>query len=149
MVRRVLIGLGAILAISLPGAVDLSAAASERGRSCPHPAIPVPPNEPVYSSGPSELVSGLYIQGGAIPPPPCRPQPRGPYAGTIKVTDPRTGALVARWSVRSGHLAHIKLAPGRYTVSGHISGGAPTTTSPTIRIRRGHKVRQDLFEDVP
>src|SRR6202035_138259 len=60
---------------------------AHRASDCPHPTIPVPPNEPVYRTGPTELVSGLYIQGGAIPPPPCKPKPRGPYAGTINVSD--------------------------------------------------------------
>lgn len=149
VVRGLLMGLGAISAISLAGAVDLSAAAPERATNCPHPAVVVPANEPVYRPGPTELVSGLYIQGGPVPPPPCRAQPRGPYAGTIRVTKAKSGAVVARRSVRNGHLAHIKLAPGRYRISGRISGGAPATTSPTVTIRRGYKTRQDLFEDVP
>ena len=140
-------------AVALGGGVagtsGLSAARPAQPRSCPRPSVAVPPNEPVYRSGPTEVVTGLYIQGGPVPPPPCRPQPRGPYAGRVTVANARTGAVVARRTVASGHLAHIKLAPGRYRLSGRISGGAPTTTSPTIRIRRGSRTRQDLFEDVP
>lgn len=103
----------------------------------------------MYRSGPTELVGGLYIQGGPVPPPPCKPQPRGPYAGKITVANAKAGAVVARQRVASGHLAHIKLSPGRYKLSGRMSGGGPTTGSPTITIRRGYKTRQDLFEDVP
>src|SRR5581483_10724755 len=75
--------------------------------SCPHPSVRVPPNEPVYRTGPTELVSGLYVQGGPVPPPPCKPEPRGPYAGRITVTNASTGAAVATKTVRDGHLAHI------------------------------------------
>jgi hypothetical protein len=116
---------------------------------CPHPSIPVPPNEPVYRTGPTELVSGLYIQGGPVPPPPCKPKPRGPYAGTITVSSASTGMAVASQSVNNGHLAHIPLARGKYTVSGKFAGGGVTTFSATVRVRRGLKVRQDVFEDVP
>jgi hypothetical protein len=116
---------------------------------CPHPTIPVPPNEPVYTTGATELVSGLYIQGGALPPPPCKMKPRGPYAGKITVTDAGTGATVVTKSVRNGHLAHIPLPPGSYKVAGRIKGGGNTSFSPTVTIKQGYKTRQDLFEDVP
>lgn len=116
---------------------------------CPHPSVPVPPNEPVYRSGPTELISGLYIQGGAVPPPPCKPEPRGPYAGRITVSNAKTGATVASQAVQDGHLAHISLAPGKYEVSGKFTGGASTSYSPTVKVRQGNRVRQDVFEDVP
>ena len=116
---------------------------------CPHPSVPVPPNEPVYRAGPTELVSGLYIQGGPVPRPPCKPEPRGPYAGRITVSNAKTGRTVASQSVRNGHLAHIRLAPGRYKVSGKFAGGGRASYSPTVRVRRGYKVRQDVFEHVP
>ena len=146
--RRLVVGAVVVgAAIGLAG-LPPAAAAPGRARSCPHPTVPVPPNEPVYSSGPTELVSGLYVQGGAIPPPPCKPEPRGPYAGTIRVINPHTGAVVARQTVANGHLAHIMLAPGRYDVSGHFSGGITTRPLP-FRLRTGRKVRLDNFEDVP
>jgi hypothetical protein len=115
---------------------------------CPHPTVPVPPGEPVYSSGLTELVSGLYIQGGAIPPPPCKPEPRGPYAGTIKVMNAQTGKLVARQAVKDGQLAHIRLPAGSYEVTAHFSGGI-TTQPVKVRVRAQKTVRQDMFEDVP
>jgi hypothetical protein len=144
------LAVSAVVAVGagVAGAAGLSAAARARPHSCPHPAIPVPPNEPVYRSGPTALVSGLYIQGGPLPPPPCKPQPRGPYAGTIRVTNPRTGSTVARRSVKNGHLAHIRLPAGRYDVTGHFSGGT-TTPAVKVRVKTGRKVRQDVFEDVP
>ena len=140
------------LTVAVVAVVSASATATSpgfTGSHCPHPSVPVPPNEPVYRTGPTELVSGLYIQGGAIPPPPCKPKPRGPDAGTITVTDPTTGATVATQSVSNGHLAHIALAPGKYTVSGQFAGGGRTSFSPTVTVRPGYKVRQDVFEDVP
>ena len=130
------------------GTAGLSSAASGRARSCPHPAVPVPPNEPVYRSGPTGLVSGLYVQGGPYPAPPCKPQPRGPYAGTVRVLDPQTGATVAQQSVKDGHLAHIRLASGRYDVTGRFAGGY-TPPAVKIRVKAGRKVRQDVFQDVP
>ena len=144
----------ALLLVAAGASVGLSSAAARpagaaRARSCPHPTVPVPANEPVYRVGPTEVVAGLYVQGGPVPRPPCKPEPRGPYAGKVTVRNAKTGALVASRTVGSGHLAYIKLAPGRYRLSGHISGGARTTTSPTVTIRRGYKTRQDLFEDVP
>src|SRR5579884_978922 len=116
---------GASVLAALAG---LSSAAASSGdglpaRSCPRPTIPVPAGEPVYRAGPTGLVSGLYIQGGPVPPPPCHPEPRGPYAGTITVFNPQTGATVARRSVASGHLAHILLTPGVYRVTGRLQGG--------------------------
>lgn len=141
-----LVGAGAVA-----GAAGLSSAAARPSlaRGCPRPTIPVPPNEPVYTAGRTVVVTGLYIQGGPLPPPPCKPKPRGPYAGTVTVSNPRTGATVATQRVPAGHLAHIHLAPGSYRLSGQLSGGGRATTAPTVRIRRGYRTRQDLFEDVP
>jgi hypothetical protein len=140
------------VAVCAAGLAALSSGAAGRARAgsgCPHPSVRVPPNEPVYRVGPTELVSGLYVQGGAVPPPPCKAKPRGPYAGTITVSNASTGATVASKTVRDGHLAHIPLAPGRYKVSGQFSGGGTSTYSPTVTVRQGYKVRQDVFEDVP
>ena len=142
-----------LVAVASTLVVAVSAASPSGARrsaaACPRPTIPVPPNEPVYRTGPTELVSGLYIQGGAIPPPPCKPKPRGPYAGTITVTDASSGNVVVTKSVRNGHLAHIPLPPGSYKVSGRIKGGGSASQSPTVTIKQGYKTRQDLFEDVP
>lgn len=145
------LGLGVVCAIGI-AASSSGAFASSRalaGSGCPHPTVRVPPGEPVYRAGPTELVSGLYIQGGPVPPPPCKPKPRGPYAGTITVANAATGNTVATKTVRDGHLAHIPLAPGKYRVSGEFTGGGSTSYSPTVNVRQGYKVRQDVFEDVP
>ena len=114
--------------------------------SCPHPSVPVPRHEPKYTAGSPALVSGLYIQGGAVPPPPCRPEPRGPYGGRLVVRN--GGRVVVRRSDASGHLAHIPLAPGTYELRGRITNG-PELGSVKVIVRSGQRVRQDLFEDVP
>lgn len=146
-----IVAVGAACAVGL--AVSSSGAAAPQGMrtgsNCPHPTVRVPPHEPVYRTGPSELVSGLYVQGGPVPPPPCKPKPRGPYGGRITVTRASTGAMVASRTVRNGHLAHIPLAPGRYKVSGKFASGGSTSYSPTVKVRKGYTVRQDVFEDVP
>ncbi len=140
---------GLVAAILGLAAISGSGVAAASRAVCPHPTVPVPRHEPVYRPGPTELLSGLYIQGGAVPQPPCKPKPRGPYAGKITVTNPETGAVVATKSVKNGHLAHIGLPAGIYNVSGQISGGGPTLSASGVKVRKGYKVRQDLFEDVP
>jgi hypothetical protein len=117
------------------------------GTKCPHPSVPVPRHEPKYTPGPTELVSGLYIQGGAVYPH-CRPEPRGPYAGTVKVTS-QQGGLAARKRVKNGHLAHVRLPPGTYTVRWKFSGGEASPRSFTVTVQQGEKVRQDGFLDAP
>jgi hypothetical protein len=102
----------------------------------------------VYTAGTTEVVSGMYIQGGAVPPPPCKPKPRGPYAGTIRIFSVQTGKQVAHQTVTNGQLAHIRLAPGTYNLRGHFSSGF-TSASVKVKIRQGYKTRQDAFEDVP
>lgn len=115
---------------------------------CPGPTVPAPSSEPAYRPGRPEVVSGMYVQGGPLPPPPCKPEPRGPYAGTITVTDLHTGATVAEQKVSDGHLAHIRLAPGAYDLIGHFASGV-TPAPVKIKIRRGYRTRQDCFENVP
>ncbi len=114
---------------------------------CPHPSIPVPRHEPKYTPGTAELISGLYVQGGAVPPPPCHPEPRGPYAGKLTITN-QSGTFTATQTVKAGHLAHIRLAPGQYQLSGEMAGGGRTVTA-DFTVKAGQRVRQDAFEDVP
>src|SRR4029077_8717898 len=80
-----------------------------------------PRGEPFISTGPSELVSGLYLDGGPErfrSAPSCDSLSGEPGAGTITVTNPITGATVASQVVKRGHLATIPLAPGTYTIQG-------------------------------
>ena len=126
----------------------LATAAVLAGAACPSPTVPLPPSEPHATAGPSELVAGIYIQGGAIIPG-CHMRPRGPYAGTLAVYDAATGRLVARQTRRhDGRLFRIVLAPGTYTVRA-TDGGGLRTVPMTVRIPRHRTVRDDVFIDVP
>lgn len=87
----------------------------------------------------------MYTEGG-IPGGLCY-GPYGPFAGTITVSTPN-GAPVASRSVRNGHLAHIPLAPGTYDITGRFAfGGGPY--SEKVTVRRGYKVRKDVFQIAP
>ena len=116
--------------------------------ACPAPAVAVPSSEPHVTPGHTGLVAGIYIQGGAIIPG-CTMLPRGPYAGTVTVYEAKTGARVASETLRAdGQLFRIALAPGTYTVRARERGGLRISPL-TVRIPPGHRVRDDLFIDVP
>ena len=98
--------------------------------------------------GKTELVSGLFLDGGPLRRRPrCRPGK--PAAGTITVVNPRTGKVVASDSVGDGQLARIPLTRGTYTVTGTFAtafrNNQPIQTQPrTITIPAGRTVRQDV-----
>jgi hypothetical protein len=116
--------------------------------ACSAPTIPVPPHEPVLTRGPSELVAGLYVQGGAYIVG-CPQQPRGPYAGTLSAISTRTGRVVARETLRQpGRLFVLKLAAGSYTLRATNANGLLAAPS-RVRIPAHRRVRQDVFIDVP
>ncbi len=116
--------------------------------ACSAPTIPVPPHEPVLTRGPSELVAGLYVQGGAYIVG-CPQQPRGPYAGTLSAISTRTGRVVARETLRQpGKLFVLKLAAGSYTLRATNSNGLLAAPA-RVRIPAHRSVRQDVFIDVP
>ena len=118
------------------------------GTACPAPTVAVPAHEPQLTPGRSELVTGIYVQGGAVLPG-CRMLPRGPYAGTVTVFDASTGARVASETLHvDGRLFRIALAPGTYTVRAKERGGLRIRPM-TVTIAPHHRVRDDLFIDVP
>jgi hypothetical protein len=116
--------------------------------ACSAPTVPLPAHEPQLTPGPTELVTGLYIQGGAYIVG-CPQQPRGPYAGTLTVHGGRTGRVVARETLRRpGSLFVVPLSPGRYTLS--ATGASGLRAEPQmVMIPRHTTVRQDVFVDVP
>jgi hypothetical protein len=114
---------------------------------CSRPAVAVAPREPYVTRGPTEVVVGLYVQGGALVPN-CPQEPRGPDPGTVTVTAPG-GRIVAHETLRAaGRLFVLPVAPGSYTVSARIANGI-RLPSVSVTVRRGYTVRHDLFEDVP
>jgi hypothetical protein len=112
---------------------------------CPKPTLAVAPREPYVTYGPTELLVGLYVQGGALIPN-CPQLPRGPYGGTVTVSA-HDGKVVARETLHAaGKLFVLRVAPGRYTIAAR-EGGYVRPVSVTVRA--GETVRYDLFEDVP
>jgi hypothetical protein len=121
---------------------------------CHQSADPGPPaGEPFMKRGPTELVSGLFLDGG-----PLRSSPRcrsgTPSPGTITVTSPTTGAVIASDSVAGGQLATIPLAPGTYAIQGTFgnafaNGEAMRTPLQQVMIVAGYTVRQDVVVNIP
>jgi hypothetical protein len=114
---------------------------------CPKPSIAVAPREPYVTRGPTEVVVGLYVQGGPFIPD-CRQEPQGPDGGTVTLRS-RGGTIVASQTVHgAGKLFVRHVAPGTYTL-GAQRGDGIRLRSASVTVREGHTVRQDLFEDVP
>jgi hypothetical protein len=111
--------------------------------------------EPVITTGPTELVSGFYLVGGPLTrfsAPECRRPEPSPGAGTVEVTN-AGGVLVATQTSTQDHFVEIALSPGSYTIRGTflnatINGAHPTKTESVV-IPAGDSVRQDFFLDIP
>jgi hypothetical protein len=106
-----------------------------------------PEHEPVFTPGPTELVSGLFEGGGPEKedePARCASPAPG---GTIAVIN-RTGEEIASRTVARGQLARIPLPPGEYTIDGTFpiasSTGPTTTVHQPVTIPPGETVRQDV-----
>jgi len=114
---------------------------------CPKSIVAVAPREPYLTRGPTEVVVGLYVQGGALIPN-CPQEPRGPDGGTVTVSA-HGGRVVARETLSAaGRLFVLPVAPGNYTISARIANGIRLRPV-SVTVRKGYTVRQDLFEDVP
>jgi hypothetical protein len=97
-------------------------------------------NEPVVTAGPTELISGFYVEESiAI----------RPWMCPVVVINPATSATVASETVGPGQLATIALAPGTCTVEATpatpMSNLGPTNVEQTVTIPAGMTVRQDFF----
>ena len=118
-----------------------------RHTPCPKSTVAVAPREPYLTRGPTEVVVGLYVQGGALIPN-CPQEPRGPDGGTVTVSA-HGGKIVARETLRAaGKLFVLPIAPGIYTLSAMIAGTVRLLPV-SVTVRRGYTIRHDLFEDVP
>jgi hypothetical protein len=124
-----------------------------RGSAAAGPGI----GEPLLTTGPTELITGLYIVGGPLrswSEPRCKLRPGEPGAGTVTVRDSASGSIVASQTVTGGHLATIHLTPGTYTIQGTFANATinsqPGRSLPTtVEIQAGKTVRQDVFLNVP
>ncbi len=112
-------------------------------------------SEPRVTVGPTELISGFYLDGGPLRPfstPRCeRPEPK-PEAGTVEVTD-ASGTIVARTTSTSGRFVKIPLPAGSYTIEGTFLEATINEVHPTrvesVVIPDGHTVRQDFSLSIP
>ena len=95
----------------------LSGTALLAGATCPPPpTVPLPASEPALRAGPTELVAGIYVQGGAYFAG-CKQQPRGPYGGTLTARSARTGPIVATRDARAAG-ASVQAAAGARALHG-------------------------------
>jgi hypothetical protein len=116
-----------------------------------------PHGEPFLAPGPTGLLSGLYLDGGPHrfrSAPRCASIAGTPSPGTIAVSDPLSGAVVADKSVAEGRLASIALPPGTYVIVGtfanSFTNGQHIQSFPrTITIVAGKTVRQDVSVGIP
>jgi hypothetical protein len=124
---------------------------------CSRSALAGPPeNEPLVTPGPTRLLSGLFVEGGPaliFSTPHCRYRPGRPWAGTLTVTNPATGAIVAARTVASGELATFALAPGAYALTGTFAtatvNGAHMRATQTVTVPVDKTVRQDIVAPIP
>jgi hypothetical protein len=101
--------------------------------------------------GPTELISGFYLDGGPLArfsSPGCRRPEPPPGAGTVEVIDSATGAVVAAQTSTPGRFVEIQLPAGSYTIVGTfadaIVNGQHPTQSRSVEIPAGHSVREDF-----
>jgi hypothetical protein len=105
--------------------------------------------------GPSELITGFYLDGGPLArwsSPGCvRAEPAG--AGTVQVLNPTTGAVIATQTSTDGQLVTMPLPAGSYTVVGTFAdataNGQHSTESMSLQIPPGTTVRQDFVLQIP
>lgn len=112
-------------------------------------------DEPVLTPGPTELVSGFYLDGGPLErfsDPGCKRPAPAPAAGTVEVVN-ASGTVVATQTSTYGYFAEIPLPAGSYTITGtfldaSINGVHPKS-SESVVIPPGNTVRQDFVLNVP
>lgn len=120
---------------------------------CVQSADPGPPaGEPFVTHGSTELVTGLFLEGGPLFRA-VRCRVGKPSPGTVTVIDTTTGKVIASQTVVNGQLARIPLRPGTYTVQGTVANalvnGQPISTlSRTVTITAGTVVRQDVVANI-
>ena len=110
-----------------------------------------PASEPIITSGPPELITGLFIEGGPYierSAPNCKSVVGKSNAGTVTVINSVGTVMADNTALGAGQLLYLSVAPGVYTVSGIYSGG--NNVGPIkVNIGADQIVRQDLVLDVP
>ncbi len=114
-------------------------------------------SEPLLTPGPTELVSGFYLDGGPLvgfSAPGCKRPAPPPGGGTVEVFS-ESGTLVATQTSENGQFAEISLPPGSYKITGTFLGatictGIAATTcvhatqTEWVVIPAGDTVREDF-----
>lgn len=93
--------------------------------SCPEPG---PHTTPEVVKGPSEIVGGLYVNGGP-PPSTTNCQNSSPVAGTITVTS-LAGEVIATQKTEDGQFYIIPITPGTYNVQTSLCTETVNVTVP-------------------
>jgi hypothetical protein len=110
-----------------------------------------PPGEPIIKSGPTELITGLFIEGGAYierSAPNCKDLVGKSTSGTITITNSVGTVFVNNMALSAGQLLYDNVPAGVYTITGVFTGG--TKAGPTtVTVASGEIVRQDLVLDAP
>ena len=119
---------------------------------CPSSSnIGPPPGEPLETPGPTELDTGLFVEGGAFiyrSAPNCKNLVGKSSAGTITVTNSAGTVIANNMALTAGQSLKIALGAGRYTITGVFVGGNKVGPS-TVNVPAGEVVRQDLVLNVP
>jgi hypothetical protein len=123
-----------------------------RAMGAPGPGIA----EPTVTPGPTELVSGLFLDGGPlerVSAPDCSKIHGTPLGGTIAVRN-SAGAVVSTQTVAEGHFATFALSPGTYAVAGTFANARrdekPIESLPrSVTITAGNTVRADVVVGIP
>ena len=110
-----------------------------------------PAGEPIITSGPTELISGLFIEGGPFidrSAPNCKQVAEKSSPGTITVTNSAGTVIVNKMELTTGQLLYVKVPAGKYTLTGVLS--VNNKVGPiTVEVPADTTVRQDLTLDVP
>ena len=110
-----------------------------------------PPGEPIIKSGPTELITGLFIEGGAFiyrSAPSCKVFVGRSSGGTITITNSVGTVFANNMALSPGQLLYVNVPAGAYTITGVLSGGNKLGPA-TVNVASGQIVRQDLVLDVP
>jgi hypothetical protein len=109
-----------------------------------------PAGEPIIKSGAPEIITGLFIEGGAYierSAPNCRTIVGKSSAGTITITN-LVGTFAYNMALSAGQLLNVRVPVGVYNVSGVLASG--NRVGPImVNVGADQIVRQDLVLDVP
>ena len=110
-----------------------------------------PAGEPIITTGPTELISGLFLEGGPFmirSAPNCKDVVEKSSPGWIAVANSAGTVIVNKMELKQGQLLYVKVPAGKYTISGVLS--VNNKVGPvTVNVPSGKTVRQDLTLDAP